>query len=228
MQIGWYAHPDATGHGYTTEAARAVLEYGLAAGLPEIRALTHTDNYPSMRVCDRLGMTYLGITEDWYDDAPSSHYIVRKGEWPRRWWVGGHADRNAPRARRSAVVRLDGVLAGLQRQQEGEREGDHDHPGGEPHRHQAASRKAPIRVPGGRAVEHVEEHRAEHGDPERAAELLHRGQHAGGRAGLLVLDAGEHDVEERRHRQTDAERRSAASDGDIAQMPDAVAGPVRG
>jgi hypothetical protein len=27
-------------------------------------------------------MTYLGVTEDWYDDAPSSHYVVRKGEWP--------------------------------------------------------------------------------------------------------------------------------------------------
>ena len=84
VQIGWYAHPDATGHGYVTEAARAVLEYGLASGLSEIRALTHTDNYPSMKVCDRLGMTYLGITEDWYDDAPSSHYVVRAGEWPGR------------------------------------------------------------------------------------------------------------------------------------------------
>jgi RimJ/RimL family protein N-acetyltransferase len=82
VQIGWYAHPDALGHGYVTEAARAVLEYGLASGLDEIRALTHTDNHPSMRVCDRLGMTYLGVTEDWYDDAPSSHYIVRRGEWP--------------------------------------------------------------------------------------------------------------------------------------------------
>ena len=39
VQIGWYAHPDATGHGYVTEAARAVLEYGLASGLSEIRAL---------------------------------------------------------------------------------------------------------------------------------------------------------------------------------------------
>ena len=84
VQIGWYAHPDATGHGYVTEAARAVLEYGLASGLSEIRALTHTDNYPSMRVCDRLGMTYLGVTEDWYDDAPSSHYVVRAGQWPAR------------------------------------------------------------------------------------------------------------------------------------------------
>jgi RimJ/RimL family protein N-acetyltransferase len=81
VQVGWYAHPDATGHGYTTEAAKAVLEYGLASGLTEIRALTHTDNYPSMKVCERLGMTYLGVTEDWYDDAPSSHYIVRAGEW---------------------------------------------------------------------------------------------------------------------------------------------------
>jgi RimJ/RimL family protein N-acetyltransferase len=82
VQVGWYAHPDATGHGYITEAARAVLEYGLASGLAEIHALTHTDNYPSMAVCDRLGMTYLGVTEEWYDDAPSSHYIVRAGEWP--------------------------------------------------------------------------------------------------------------------------------------------------
>jgi len=81
VQVGWYAHPDATGQGYVTEAARAVLEYGLGSGLTEIRALTHTDNYPSMKVCDRLGMTYLGVTEDWYDDAPSSHYIVRAGEW---------------------------------------------------------------------------------------------------------------------------------------------------
>ncbi len=82
VQVGWYAHPDVTGHGYVTEAARAVLDYGLASGLSEIRALTHTDNYASMAVCDRLGMTYLGVTEDWYDDAPSSHYIVRAGRWP--------------------------------------------------------------------------------------------------------------------------------------------------
>ena len=54
VQIGWYAHPDATGQDYTTEAAHAVLAYGLAAGLPEIRALTHTDNYPSMHLYDGL------------------------------------------------------------------------------------------------------------------------------------------------------------------------------
>lgn len=81
-QVGWYAHPDAVGHGYVTEAAHAALTYGLAQGLTEIRALTHTDNHRSMAVCDRLGMTYLGVTEDWYDDAPSSHYLVRAGEWP--------------------------------------------------------------------------------------------------------------------------------------------------
>jgi predicted DsbA family dithiol-disulfide isomerase len=36
----------------------------------------------------------------------------------------------------------------------------------------------------------VEEHRAEHRDPEGPAELLDRGERAGGRAGLLVVDAG--------------------------------------
>ena len=81
VQVGWYAHPDSVGNGYVTEAARAALVFGLASGLTEIRALTHTDNYPSIAVCRRLGMTDLGETEDWYDE-PSCHFIVRAGEWP--------------------------------------------------------------------------------------------------------------------------------------------------
>lgn len=81
VQVGWYAHPDSVGNGYVTEAARAALVFGLAQGLTEIRALTHTNNYPSIAVCRRLGMTDLGETEDWYDE-PSCHFIVRAGEWP--------------------------------------------------------------------------------------------------------------------------------------------------
>ena len=47
VEIGWHLHPDAWGHGYASEAARAVLAHGFAHGLPEILAVTHLDNYPS-------------------------------------------------------------------------------------------------------------------------------------------------------------------------------------
>jgi RimJ/RimL family protein N-acetyltransferase len=66
VEIGWHLHPDSWGHGYASEAAGAVLAHGLAAGLPEIYALTHLDNYPSQAVARRIGMTDLGVLEKWY------------------------------------------------------------------------------------------------------------------------------------------------------------------
>jgi RimJ/RimL family protein N-acetyltransferase len=80
VQIGWYLHPDSTGHGYVTEAAKAVLTYGLDHGLDEIRALTHTDNEPSKAVALRVGMTQLDDTDQWYDD-PSSVFLVTRDTW---------------------------------------------------------------------------------------------------------------------------------------------------
>lgn len=51
------------------------------------------------------------------------------------------------------------------------------------------------------AAQQAEEDGAEDGHAEGAAELLHRGHGAGRRTRLVLLDAGEHDVEERRHEQ---------------------------
>ena len=50
-----------------------------------------------------------------------------------------------------------------------------------------------------------EEHRPDHRDADRAAELLHRVQHAGRRADLVVLDAREHEVEQRREHRAHAD-----------------------
>jgi RimJ/RimL family protein N-acetyltransferase len=75
-QIGWYLHHDSSGHGYATEAAAAVLRFGLAAGLAEIHALTHLDNQASIAVALRIGMTDLGQTDQWHDEA-SRHFAVR-------------------------------------------------------------------------------------------------------------------------------------------------------
>ncbi len=56
-EIGWTLHPDHQGHGYATEAARAML--GVAFGLLRLhRVIAELDprNEASIRLCRRLGM----------------------------------------------------------------------------------------------------------------------------------------------------------------------------
>lgn len=67
MEIGWHFLPRVWGHGFATEAARALIDRAFAADIPEIYAVTHPDNAASQAVCRRLGMTDLGLRSDWYD-----------------------------------------------------------------------------------------------------------------------------------------------------------------
>jgi RimJ/RimL family protein N-acetyltransferase len=67
VEVGWHFHPDSWGHGYATEAARAMLQKGFADGLSEIFAVVRPENEASLAVCRRLGMTPLGRTSRWYD-----------------------------------------------------------------------------------------------------------------------------------------------------------------
>ena len=67
VEVGWHLHPDSWGHGYASEAARAVIARGFDAGLPEVYAVVRPGNEPSMAVCRRLGMTPLGRIHRWYD-----------------------------------------------------------------------------------------------------------------------------------------------------------------
>ena len=80
VEIGWHLHPDSWGRGYASEAARAVLAHGFAAGLPEIIAVSHTDNDASVAVMRRIGMTDQGVVETWYDD-PSRCFVITAEEW---------------------------------------------------------------------------------------------------------------------------------------------------
>ena len=58
LEIFYSLAPGAWGHGYATEAARAVVEYGLGPlGLPEILAEVDEGNAASVAVVRRLGMT---------------------------------------------------------------------------------------------------------------------------------------------------------------------------
>lgn len=67
LEIGWHLHPSAWGRGYATEAAHAMVERARAAGIPAVHAVTDPDNARSQAVCTRLGMTDLGLRDDWYD-----------------------------------------------------------------------------------------------------------------------------------------------------------------
>jgi RimJ/RimL family protein N-acetyltransferase len=58
VEIGWRLARASWGHGYATEAARAVLTFGFdTLGLTEILALTTAGNVRSQAVMRRLGMT---------------------------------------------------------------------------------------------------------------------------------------------------------------------------
>jgi RimJ/RimL family protein N-acetyltransferase len=67
VEVGWHLHPDSWGHGYATEAARAVIDRGFDAGLPEVYAVVRPGNTASLAVCARLGMEPLGRLRRWYD-----------------------------------------------------------------------------------------------------------------------------------------------------------------
>jgi RimJ/RimL family protein N-acetyltransferase len=66
VEIAWNLHPDSWGHGFASEAARAVLARGFAYGLSEMWAVTYLDNHRSAAVCRRIGMQLLGVTHRWY------------------------------------------------------------------------------------------------------------------------------------------------------------------
>lgn len=58
VEAGWRLARTAWGHGYATEAARAVLDFGFDhLRLPEILAVTTATNLRSQAVMRRLGMT---------------------------------------------------------------------------------------------------------------------------------------------------------------------------
>lgn len=59
VEAGWRLARPAWGHGYATEAARAVVSYGFERpGLAEVLAVAAAGNLRSRAVMDRLGMSH--------------------------------------------------------------------------------------------------------------------------------------------------------------------------
>jgi RimJ/RimL family protein N-acetyltransferase len=56
VEIGYHLLPAMRGHGYATEAARAVRDHAADHGVDHLVALVRPDNAPSQAVARRLGM----------------------------------------------------------------------------------------------------------------------------------------------------------------------------
>jgi RimJ/RimL family protein N-acetyltransferase len=78
IEVGWDLHPDATGRGLATEAARGAIAKAFADGAPEVFALTHTDNLASRRVAERAGMEDLGVVVDHAYPGESQLFRARR------------------------------------------------------------------------------------------------------------------------------------------------------
>lgn len=98
VEIAWHFHPDSWGHGYATEAARALMAYGFAGGLSEIWALTHLGHERSIAVCRRLGLRHRGREQGWYD-VPMEVFSLTTEEYDAGRVPGSRWDSDGPGTR---------------------------------------------------------------------------------------------------------------------------------
>ena len=88
-EIGWTLHPDFFGHGYATEASRAMLDLAFdTIGLHRTRAELDPRNDASIALCLRLGMRHeatfrqdLWFKGEWADTGV---YAILAEEWAAR------------------------------------------------------------------------------------------------------------------------------------------------
>lgn len=79
-EIGWVMRADAHGHGYATEAVRAVLDLAFGTyGLHRVAAQLDPRNTASARLCERVGMRR---------EAHLRQDCFSKGEWTDTWIYG--------------------------------------------------------------------------------------------------------------------------------------------
>ncbi len=80
IEIGWRLARRAWGKGYAAEAARAVADHGFrTVGLERIVADIDPENAASIRVAEKIGMTFAG--EGTYDGAACRSYVLTRADW---------------------------------------------------------------------------------------------------------------------------------------------------
>ncbi|GAB3285328.1 GNAT family N-acetyltransferase [Parahaliea aestuarii] len=75
VDIGYGFLPAARGRGYAVEAARAVWDYAVQElGFTRLIAIVNPDNAPSIRLLEKLGLTYETDVKMAEDEAPIRQY----------------------------------------------------------------------------------------------------------------------------------------------------------
>ncbi|MGH1562015.1 GNAT family N-acetyltransferase [Mumia sp. DW29H23] len=89
LQVGWHLHPDSTGRGYATEAARALLDaayehFDGEQGTPLVDRVwcdMFADNEPSAAIAVRLGFHDTGIRDDPWYDGDGHIFVTTRDDW---------------------------------------------------------------------------------------------------------------------------------------------------
>jgi RimJ/RimL family protein N-acetyltransferase len=82
-ELGYRLHPDTWGRGYATEGAAALLRGGFSRpGIRRVYAHSLLDNLGSIRVMEKIGMTYAGLWT--YRGLKGAEYEARPSSAARR------------------------------------------------------------------------------------------------------------------------------------------------
>jgi RimJ/RimL family protein N-acetyltransferase len=66
LEMGWHLDPAAWGHGYATEAGRALARWAFSQGVDEILSVVRPANRRAEAAARRIGMEWVGETEKYY------------------------------------------------------------------------------------------------------------------------------------------------------------------
>ncbi|WP_433380069.1 GNAT family N-acetyltransferase [Streptosporangium sp. CA-115845] len=67
IEIGWQLAPDFWGHGYATEAGRALAGWAFSIGAHELVAVVRVNNERGAGTARRIGMQWVGETDKYYE-----------------------------------------------------------------------------------------------------------------------------------------------------------------
>jgi RimJ/RimL family protein N-acetyltransferase len=103
VEIGWRLLPDYWGQGLATEAAKATLDYGFRSwSFSPVIAVAQTPNRASIRVMEKIGMTFDGTMDD--RGAEVVRYVARNPRHDSRAVADSLAGHPSPRNSDAAMI----------------------------------------------------------------------------------------------------------------------------